>query len=58
MTVIDTEIKEDKLDEVTVEEAEDNKAFVDELNYLIAEGFIEVEEGPDGEPRLFPASSN
>lgn len=51
---IDTEIKPDKYSEITVAEAEENKQFVDMLNYLIEEGFIELEQSPDGEPLLFP----
>jgi len=51
--MIDFEIDEEKLDQITIEDAEDHEEFIRELNYLIMEGLIEVEEDEAGEPRLY-----
>lgn len=57
MNYIDTEIKPEAYEYITVDEAEENKQFVDMLNYLIEEGFIQAEKDVDGEPRLFAVTS-
>lgn len=41
-------------DQMTVEDAIEVAEFVGALNYLADEGFIEIEEGENGEPLCYP----
>ena len=43
-------------DKVTVGDVTDMQELVKDINYLEAEGFIEIEEDADGEPRLYPVT--
>lgn len=55
MNYLDFDIKTDELDEITVADAKDHAEFVKEVNYLIAEGLIEIEEDANGQVRAYPA---
>lgn len=52
--MIEFMLKEDADLTVTVDEAVKHKQLIDQINYLIDEGFIQAEEGEDGQVRLYP----
>lgn len=54
--MIYAEIKDNSYDKVTVEEAEEAQEFASMLNYLVDEGFVEMEVDDNGEPRFYPVS--
>lgn len=54
MQQIECKIDYDNLDKITVEEALEQMEFVDEMNYLLAEGMVRCLENADGEPCFYP----
>lgn len=54
--MIDFELKREFWGDVSIEDADTHEEFIRGLNWLIDEGFLEVEEGDDGEIRLYSTS--
>lgn len=54
--MLDFQIKNEKVGEITVADAVANEEMVRAINYLVDEGFIELEEDEYGEIRAYPIS--
>lgn len=54
--VLEVSVDPAKWEETTIEDWDKAKEFENAINYCVQEGMIELEEGDDGEIRLYPTS--